>query len=117
MIIREFVKFAANRLRLKKIPGIKIIRDSDYSASNHTFGHYDPNTGKILVQIQNRQIVDILRTLAHELVHAGQDGLGRLKPESGETGSREENQANALAGVLMREFTKKHPELFGRIPE
>jgi hypothetical protein len=36
---------------------------------------------------------------------------GRLKPNSGNDGSPEENEANSTAGVVMRKFTKLHPEV------
>jgi Zn-dependent peptidase ImmA (M78 family) len=43
-----------------------------------------------------------LRTLAHELVHLAQANFKELTPEDGVTGSDVENEANALAGILMR---------------
>jgi Zn-dependent peptidase ImmA (M78 family) len=51
-------------------------------------------------------MADILRTLAHELVHRKQDEDGRIDYESGETGSDIENEANAQAGVLLRDYGK-----------
>jgi len=51
-------------------------------------------------------MADILRTLAHELVHRKQEEDGRLTPTSGETGSPIEDEANAMAGVLLRNFGK-----------
>lgn len=117
IIVRKFVKFAADYLDLKKVPHVEIMRDSGYSADNHTFGHYTPDSNGILVQVENRQIIDILRTLAHELVHSSQAENGKLTANSGETGSEQENEANAVAGVIMRNFTKLHPVLFGRQAE
>ena len=116
-VIRDFVKFASSRLGLKKVPRIKIIKDVNFSHENHSFGYYSPEEHLIVTQIKHRQIVDILRTLAHELVHARQNLDGVLHSESGETGSPEENEANSVAGVIMREYGKKRPELFGRPPE
>jgi Zn-dependent peptidase ImmA (M78 family) len=58
----------------------------------------------------NRHPNDILRTIAHELVHYKQDTEHRLEPDSGTTGSPEENQANAVAGIVMRHFNKQYPE-------
>jgi hypothetical protein len=62
----------------------------------------------------NRHIMDVLRTVAHELTHTRQherDG-DRMGPAAGETGSPYENEANARAGVLMRDYGRLHPELF-----
>lgn len=116
-IIRGFVRYASRRLSMAKTPKVKIVRDAAYSSSKKTFGHFTPGAAEILVQIENRHILDILRTLAHELVHARQDELGELHPGSGDTGSDQENQANSLAGVIMRDFNQAHPELFSRAAE
>jgi Zn-dependent peptidase ImmA (M78 family) len=56
--------------------------------------------------------MDILRSLAHELVHYKQDVEDRLHHTSGQTGSEHENEAHAVAGQIMRLYGKKHPELF-----
>ena len=53
-----------------------------------------------------------MRTLAHELTHHKQREENRIKPDSGETGSDIENEANAQAGVLMRDFADQNPGLF-----
>ena len=115
-IIHDFVRYASRQLKIETIPRIRIIRDASYSENNHTFGHFRPEGG-IVVQIQNRQIIDILRTIAHEMVHHRQNELGELETDSGETGSKHENQANSIAGILMRNYTKQHPELFGKAAE
>jgi Zn-dependent peptidase ImmA (M78 family) len=64
----------------------------------------------LLVALKNRHPVDILRTVAHELVHYKQDQQGELTDTSGETGSPHENQAHEIAGVIMRNFNKHYPE-------
>jgi hypothetical protein len=56
--------------------------------------------------------MDVLRTLAHELVHQRQHETMTMPDNAGEDGSEWENQANATAGVLMRRYGKTHPELF-----
>jgi hypothetical protein len=53
-----------------------------------------------------------MRTLAHELVHHWQNEEGRIKPDSGGTGSDIENEANALAAVLMRNYGKQNPKIY-----
>ena len=57
-------------------------------------------------------MADILRTLAHELVHRKQAEDGRLNITSGETGSDIENEANAQAGVLLRNFGKLNKQIY-----
>lgn len=117
VIIKRFADYVGARLDIESMPKIKIKRDSEYSAQNHTFGHYTPDDNIIMLQISNRQILDILRTLAHELVHHKQNLKNQLSSDSGETGSRHENQANAMAAILMRDFAKDNSELFNRAAE
>ena len=54
--------------------------------------------------------MDVLRTLAHELVHWKQCQMG--EELDGADGSDTENQANAVAGIIMRRFGKSCPHLF-----
>ena len=54
--------------------------------------------------------MDVLRTLAHELVHWKQCQMG--EELDGADGSDAENQANAVAGIIMRRFGKSYPHLF-----
>jgi Zn-dependent peptidase ImmA (M78 family) len=77
-----------------------------------SFGYFDPNTKKIWVYVKNRNMADILRTLAHELVHRRQEEQGRLDPTSGQTGSPIEDEANAMAGVLLRNFGKINNSIY-----
>ena len=57
--------------------------------------------------------MDVCRTLAHELVHYSQDLKNELEDDNaGATGSPQENEANAEAAVIMRNWGKKHPNLF-----
>jgi predicted ABC-type ATPase len=59
--------------------------------------------------------MDIFRTVAHELVHHKQNEDGRLGhnvAEEGATGSDIENEANAVAGKIMRWYGKAFPQSF-----
>jgi hypothetical protein len=64
---------------------------------------------EINLALGGRHPVDILRTLAHELVHFKQHLDHKLNAKSGDTGSPEENEAHAKAGIIMRIFNKKYP--------
>ena len=41
-----------------------------------------------------------------------QNGKNELDQKSGEDGSPMENEANAMAGIIMREFGRENPEIF-----
>lgn len=108
---RKFLPLVMKSLSLTKLPKIKlekIITDHEQP----TFGMYNDSKQIIYLAIENRHTLDILRTLAHELIHFKQNEENRLKDDSGSTGSAIENEANAQAAVIMRHFNKKYPEFF-----
>jgi hypothetical protein len=111
--IGEFVKYAIKNLEIQKPPrNLTFSYDNEAAKEKRSFGYFDPNANKIWVYCKNRNMADILRTLAHELVHRKQDEDGRISYESGKTGSEIENEANAKAGVLLRDFGKQHEEIY-----
>jgi hypothetical protein len=105
--IGEFIKFAAKNLGIQNLPGsLTLSYDNKQAQDKRTFGFFDPHDKKIWIYVKNRNMADILRTLAHELVHRKQEEDGKLDIKSGETGSPIEDEANATAGVLLRNFGK-----------
>ena len=111
--IGEFVKYAIKNLEIQKPPrNLTFSYDNAAAKEKRSFGYFDPNDNKIWVYCKNRNMADILRTLAHELVHRKQDEDGRINYESGKTGSDIENEANAKAGILLRDFGKQHEEIY-----
>jgi Zn-dependent peptidase ImmA (M78 family) len=111
--LKTFLKYATEELKLEKIPsGLTLSHDNSKAKGDHTFGYFNPETDKIWLYVSNRNMADILRTLAHELVHLKQHEEGRIKADSGKTGSDIENEANAKAGVLLRNFGKQHEEIY-----
>ena len=110
-IARKFLPFAQKYLQLDQLPDIEFLEEPLAG----TFGRY--GDGSIKVCVGGRHPIDALRTLAHELTHYKQDSQGRIHDESGETGSDEENEANAEAGVMMRHFDQAYPELLKPLRE
>jgi len=110
--MKDFVNFASGELQLKDTPKIHVINSPNFTQQYKSFGGYQPIHNKIAIVIKGRGLADILRTLAHEMVHAQQMQHNKLDVSSGETGSPIENEANALAGVLMRNYGQKNPMIF-----
>jgi len=112
-ILKEFIRFAVKELGIQKLPsGLTLSYNNDDARSMHSFGSFNPNNDKIWLYVKNRNMADLLRTLAHELVHRKQAEDGRLELNSGETGSEIENEANAQAGILLRKFGKQNEEIY-----
>lgn len=111
--LAEFIKYAKKRLELKQFPKIKLITDGEFPKQLRAFGGYDPETDEIHLYVKGRNVVDVIRTLAHELVHLKQKEDGRVTGvEDGATGSDIENEANAAAGILLRDFGKVNPAIY-----
>ena len=100
-------------LYIKDIPGITFIANSNWGQTNHTWGKTSKKN-RIVVEIQNRHPLDALRTLGHEILHYHQHINGVYG--DGVTGSSTENEANARAAVMMRNFDNAHPEVFKMYP-
>jgi hypothetical protein len=96
-------------LHVKDVPGVTIVKDSGFSQVKGTFGQTSQKN-RIVVNIANRQPLDALRTLAHELVHYHQHITG--VHGNGETGSPTENEANVRSAIIMRNFDFSHPNVF-----
>lgn len=114
-VMRDFLPLAMKEIQIKDLPKIKLVKYVP-DAEQPTFGKYDPDNNLLFIALQNRHPLDILRTFAHELVHYKQGTEHELGPTSGQTGSPQENQAHEIAGIIMRNFNKQHPEYFKEPP-
>jgi hypothetical protein len=110
--MKTFLALAKSELGIKKLPKIIWILDSDNTGQT-SFGGFVLKTQAIRIVLKNRHPNDVMRTLAHELVHYKQWTENRLDATSGDDGSAEENEANAKAGVIMRQFNRDNPDSFG----
>jgi len=111
-IFRDFIDFCFKELKLQSMPVVKLRKDPQWSVRNRTFGRYIDDRNLLEVAWGQRHIMDVLRTVAHELTHRHQHERESVPGNAGETGSPYENEANARAGVLMRDYAQLHPEHF-----
>ena len=108
----DFVGFACQELGITSVPSIEILTQPITNPPYRSFAAYQPGTQSVKIYTKNRHILDILRSLCHEIVHYRQDLGNQLTATSGQTGSEQENEANSLAGQIMRKYGQLHPELF-----
>lgn len=108
-MVDRFVDFASDKLGIKSLPQIELGGECEKS-----FGGYAPGNKALSIITKNRHPLDIFRTLAHELVHHKQNEDGKLKDiaKAGETGSPIEDEANSMAGRLMRMYGQENPSHF-----
>jgi hypothetical protein len=109
--IDKFVHYACGQLKIEKVPTIKLVAPNKKIPA---LGSFNVQTNEISVVVKGRLLADILRTIAHELVHLKQHTMGQLTDPvvSGKTGSPIENKANAVAGILMRNYGKENRDIY-----
>ena len=112
--IQHFIEYATKRLKLNEKPNVVLLKDNELGGEQPSLGGYSSLTGEIFVVTDGRLTADILRTIAHEMIHRKQDELKLIRSEddAGKTGSPIENQANALAGVLLRDYGKLNKQIY-----
>lgn len=110
--LKQFVEWAIDRIEIKEPPRVKFGTDVEQVRKRRTFGSTNGG-GDIWVHIENRNTADIMRTLMHELVHHKQfeDGTAHSDMTPDEE-QYIEDEANALAGRLMREYGKQNADIY-----
>ncbi len=107
-MITHLLELCKEDLQIDELPPIELVEDEPTVGGGTSFGEFDG--GKVRVVVKGRHPMDIMRTLAHELVHWKQMMDG--EELNGADGSNSENEANATAGVIMRKFAKMYPDYF-----
>lgn len=105
-ILKHFIGFCKKELDIQSLPKVTLVKNKDFVEARRSFGEYNPNAMSVQVFISGRNLADVCRSLAHELVHHRQHELDLIYTNAGDTGTEIENDANAMAGILMREYGK-----------
>ena len=111
-IVQKFIAWTAKKLNLENTPKIEFSYDSDEAQQGHHTGRHKEDDNSVWVYVANRNMVDIMRTVYHELTHVRQDELNMIKPGDSYPGSPIEMLADMTAGKAMKIFGKDHPEIF-----
>jgi murein DD-endopeptidase MepM/ murein hydrolase activator NlpD len=101
-LLRDFVIFVCKDLHCMPCD-IDIVNGRD-GAGLKTTAQYDPNNHRVMVNAKNRHFGDVLRSIAHELVHHKQNVKGELSGPVQDVGGDIEDEANARAGALLKSF-------------
>jgi hypothetical protein len=102
-IIRDFLKFAQENSPLKR--DVEIILMSERMGVMSTGSEI---SGLIKVLADNRMLLDIIRTIAHEWTH--EFARQRKIKLQGYNTQSQEDYANTEAGIMARVFEKKYPQ-------
>jgi Fe-Mn family superoxide dismutase len=111
-LAKKFIKFLNEKYPLKNDILVSFLGDR---TGQMTTGSRSDEFG-IKILTKGRLNRDILRTLAHEWIHEHQMTI--LKREIGQDiGGKNEDEANAGAGRLIKMFEKEHPEMVNIVYE
>ena len=111
--LAEIYKAAHKEFNFENTPSLHLRQDDENAQG--IFGktaYYDPSDMAVVLYITDRHPKDICRSFAHELVHHMQNMDDGLKDNSGEDGSPEENEANSLAAVIMRQYGRDNTNIY-----
>ena len=110
--LNSFVKFVKEQLELRDVPTISI---QNHKNGLKTTANYDYTKENKVVKVcmKNRALVDVMRSIAHELVHHKQWEDGRLNgPKPPDIGGEIEDEANAKAGQFIKMFAKQDESIY-----
>jgi Zn-dependent peptidase ImmA (M78 family) len=109
--ITDFVKFVKKELELKECPTVVL---QNGRGKLKTTAHYDYSKENKIIRInaKNRALVDVMRSIAHEMVHHKQYEQGRLKVKPPDIGGEIEDEANAKAGQYIKMFSKMDETIY-----
>ena len=110
--VEKFKDWACKRLHVKNPPKIELSYDTDEAQEGHHTGRHVEGSDSIWVYAANRNLVDILRTVFHELVHVRQGELNMIEPGASYPGSPIEAMADMLAGKYIKIYGKAHRNIF-----
>ena len=107
-ILKDFINFTCAKLKIQEPVTVVIRNDRDEYIS--TTASYLPNENENHIRAGGRAVVDICRSIGHELTHNRQRELGMFKPgeDVQNIGGKIEDEANSIAGILIKDFTHNY---------
>jgi hypothetical protein len=116
--IDDFVDFVKKELKIDNDVEVKLQNDKDGIKTTAVYKYKDGEDEKfedseIRVYTLGRALVDVLRSIAHELVHHMQNEKGELEGKVSNVGGPIEDEANSVAGEMIKKYGLKDPEIYG----
>ena len=110
--VADFVNFAKKYLNIDD--DIKIELAFKKTPDLRTTAYYNNGDKRVKIYVKDRAIIDVCRSIAHELVHHKQNISGAFEgsEDPGADGSVFENEANSIAGIIIRKWGRIHPEIY-----
>lgn len=106
--IRTFIGFCFKELGLSKRCTIKLVSNREANGIKTT-AYWNEASQTACVYANKRMLIDVMRSLAHELVHKQQLEKGTVTFPVQDIGGEIEDEANAMAGVIVKKFINFNP--------
>jgi hypothetical protein len=109
----DFIKWSKEQLKIQDPhPKITLSYDTKKAQEGHHTGVNNLTENTIWIYIGGRNMVDVFRTIYHELTHTRQNQLNMIGPDMSYPGSPVELLADMAAGKAIKIYGKLHPEIF-----
>ena len=109
--LSAFTKFVKKELGIKNPPTVAILNGRENLKTTANYD-YEKENKVIKVRGSDRHLVDIMRSIAHEMTHHKQWEDGKLKVRPPDIGGPIEDEANAKAGQFIKLFAKQDPSIY-----
>ena len=110
--VDKFAEWASDILNIQNPVKIELSMDTEEAQTNHHTGGHTMGSDTVWVYANNRNLVDILRTVFHELVHVRQGELDMIDAGDSYPGSPIEAMADMLAGKYIKIYGEKNNHIF-----
>lgn len=113
IMVYKFILFISKKLDIRSEFTICLTKDR-HKHGIPTLALFNIPESKIVVYVKNRNVADVLRSVAHELVHKEQMDTGKFKfgDEIQDIGGGIEDEANAVAGSLVKSFSYSNSDVY-----
>lgn len=106
-LLKKFMPFVIKELKIKNPVEIYLINKRK---GEMTTAAFEVDSEKMYILAKNRHHVDIFRSIAHEMVHLRQKDKNedvKKKKNIPDIGGKIEDEANAVAGQIIKKFALK----------
>jgi hypothetical protein len=115
--IDDFVELVKKELKIDNDVEIKLQNNKEGIKTTAVYKYQDDDKdfedSEIKVYTLGRALVDVLRSIAHELVHHMQNENGDLEGKHSNVGGPIEDEANSIAGEMIKKYGLINPDIYG----
>lgn len=120
ILLDKFVDLTVKELNIKNNVRIDYTEDKSKVDTTAVYRYEDGENAdienaEVTVYTKERALQDVMRSVAHELVHHHQNEDGELEGKIQNVGGKIEDEANAKAGELLKMFGLRYPEIYGNV--